>query len=77
MKTFRITIDGEVDYVKAKHIKDGNYYCKRIKTGNFFGVKWIGTYHGDVSETYCIAQFYDPTVIRNPYTAKIKVTKLD
>lgn len=77
MKTFRITIDGEVDYVKAKHIKDGNYYCKRIKTGNFFGVKWIATHHGDFSDTYGIAQFYDPIAIRNPYTAKIKVTKID
>lgn len=77
MKTFRITIDGEVDYVKAKHIKDGNYYCKRIKTGNIFGVKWIGTFYGDFNETYCIAQFYNPNQIKNPYTAKIKVTKID
>lgn len=77
MKTFKINIDGEIDYVKAKHIKDGNYYCKRIKTGNYFGVKWIGTLHGDYSDTYTIAQFYNPNQIKNPFTVKIKVTKID
>lgn len=77
MTTFRITIDGITDTVKAKHIKDGFYHCKRLKTGNIFGIKWIGTYSGDYSESYSIAQFYNPNQLKNPYTAQIKVRKIN
>lgn len=59
MKTFEITVNGNTETVKAKHIVGGNFLVCKRKTCNNAQVKYIETLFGDNgNHTYRIKNFY-------------------
>jgi len=59
MKTFEITVNGNSETVKAKHIVGGNFLVCKRKTCNNAQVKYIETLFGDNgNRTYRIKNFY-------------------
>ena len=59
MKTFEITVNGNTETVKAKHIVGGNFLVCKRKTCNNAEVKYIETLFGDNgNHTYRIKNFY-------------------
>ena len=64
MKTFEITVDGNTETIKAKHIVGGNFLVCKRKTCNNAEVKYIETLFNDNgNHQYRIKSFY-PT---SPY----------
>lgn len=59
MKTFEITVNGNTETIKAKHIVGGNFLVCKRKTCNNAQVKDIETLFGDNgNHTYRIKNFY-------------------
>lgn len=59
MKAFEVTINGKKEVIHAKHIINGNFLVRPLKTGNFTGVKYIETLHGNNSEkVFRVKTFY-------------------
>lgn len=59
MKTFEITVNGNTETIKAKHIVGGNFLVCKRKTCNNAQVKDIETLFGDNGNyTYRIKNFY-------------------
>ena len=64
MKTFEITVNGNTETIKAKHLGGGNFLVCKRKTCNNAEVKDIETLFGNNgNNTYRIKNFY-PT---SPY----------
>lgn len=59
MKTFNVIINGEEEKICAKHIANGIYLVRQLRTGNLNRIKYIETLHGNNGQkTYRIKSFY-------------------
>lgn len=59
MKTFDITVNGNSETIKAKHLGRGNFIVCKRKTCNFAQVNHIETLFGNNgNNTYRIKDFY-------------------
>lgn len=77
MTEFEITINGNTERVHAKHIVNGNYLVRQLKTANFSMVKYIETLHADGGQqSYKIKSFYPSSKYYNTDKIDQKVTKI-
>ena len=74
MKTFRISVGGISETVKAKHIIGGNYYCRNIRTGNRLRVQKIGRLSGGGTDEYHVTALYPSSMLSRFPENEIKVT---
>ena len=59
MKTFEITVNGNTETIKAKHIVGGSFLVCKRKTCNQAEVKYIETlFNNEGNHTYRIKSFY-------------------
>lgn len=59
MKTFEITVNGNTETIKAKHIIGGNFLVRKLKTSNNAQVRYIQTlFNNGGNYTYRIKNFY-------------------
>lgn len=77
MTEFEITVNGEKENIHAKHLGNGKYIVRRLKTCNFAEVKSIETLFGnDGNHQYRINGFYPTSKFAGIPKVKQTVTKI-
>ena len=80
MTEFEITVNGKKETVHAKHIVNGNYLVRKLKTCNFAQVKYIETLFGDNGQKqFRIKSFYPSSQYApmNKVEQKVELIKIE
>lgn len=78
MTEFEITVNGNKEMIHAKHIVNGNFLVRKLKTCNDAQVKYIETLFADnKSRQYRIKSFYpsSPYYGTEPVTQTVRLIK--